>query len=147
MLYRSLKTYFFRYFKTFSKANSEFVPKHYYSFQTQKTVFEARTEKRCDIHFKKECWIDYQEQAKTENIHICTTKPERKCNLTDQEKAKFDKTECNTYYETICQTRYTEKNVTEDRPVCQNVLQEMCDQNGNNCMRFTTKVILSAKKN
>ena len=70
-------------------------------FQTQKTVFEARTEKRCDIHFKKECWIDYKEQSKSQTIHVCTTKPERKCDLTAAEKEAFGKTECNTYYETV----------------------------------------------
>ena len=73
----------------------------FFLFQTQKTVFEARTEKRCDIHFKKECWIDYKEQSKSQTIHVCTTKPERKCDLTAAEKEAFGKTECNTYYETV----------------------------------------------
>jgi len=106
---------------------------------TQKTVFEARTEKRCDIHFKKECWIDYKEQSTSQTIHICTTKPERKCDLTPAEKEAFGKTECNTYYETVCQTKYIEKNVVEDRPVCNDIVEEMCNENGQDCMQFTRK--------
>ena len=78
----------------------------FFLFQTQKTVFEARTEKRCDIHFKKECWIDYKEQSKSQTIHVCTTKPERKCDLTAAEKEAFGKTECNTYYETVSGIHY-----------------------------------------
>jgi len=106
---------------------------------TQKTVFEPRTEKRCDIHFKKECWIDYKEQSQSQMVNICTTKPERKCDLTPAEKENFAKDECNTYYETVCQTQYTEKEVVEDRPICNDILELMCDDNDENCMQFTRK--------
>ena len=33
---------------------------------THITVFESRTEKQCDTHFKKVCWIDYADEANTE---------------------------------------------------------------------------------
>ena len=90
-----------QYFKNSALDNSKNIIIIIIFFQTQKTVFEARTEKRCDIHFKKECWIDYKEQSKSQTIHVCTTKPERKCDLTAAEKEAFGKTECNTYYETV----------------------------------------------
>ena len=73
-------------------------------------------------------------------VNICTTKPERKCDLTPAEKENFAKDECNTYYETVCQTQYTEKEVVEDRPICNDILELMCDDNDENCMQFTRKV-------
>ena len=73
-------------------------------------------------------------------MRICSTKPERKCNLSDEEKIKFEQTECNVYYETVCQTTYTQKIVIEDRPICENIVQEMCDDQGKNCMQFMKKV-------
>lgn len=113
---------------------------------TQKTVFSAQKEKKCDTHFKKVCWIDYQEQTNSETVRICSQKPERKCDLSEEERAKFtNMTELQTHYETVCETRYTEKEVTEDRPVCENVVMTMCEDGvtdpdiGKNCMNFTRR--------
>ena len=66
---------------------------------TQKTVFQAQTEKKCDTHFVKECWIDYKEIAKAETVRICTKKPERICDLPDNHSYKIAN-ECRTHYET-----------------------------------------------
>ena len=66
---------------------------------TQKTVFQAQTEKKCDTHFVKECWIDYKEIAKAETVRICTKKPERICNLPENHTYKIAN-ECRTHYET-----------------------------------------------
>lgn len=60
--------------------------------------------------------------------------------MSDAEKQKFRETECNVYYETVCQTIYTQKTVLEDQPVCKNEVQKMCDDNGENCMEFTKKI-------
>ena len=55
-------------------------------------------------------------------------------------------TEIQTHYETVCETRYTEKNVTEDTPICKNVVMSMCEDGitdptiGKNCMNFTRRV-------
>ena len=52
-------------------------------------MFQAVTEKRCEKHFKKECWIDYNEQANSQTVRICTIKPQRKCDLTLEEKKQY----------------------------------------------------------
>ena len=109
-------------------------------FQTQKTVFTAQNERKCNTHFKKVCWIDYEEKASSETVRLCSTKPERKCDLNDAERLEFGLTETQTHYETICETRYTEKNVTEDIPVCKDVRDKMCNENGEDCMEFTRRV-------
>ena len=75
------------------------------SLQTQMTKFVPKIEKKCDTHFKKECDITYKEEVKTQNMKVCTKKPQRKCDLTDEEKAIFNVTEtshmeCRTHYET-----------------------------------------------
>ena len=106
---------------------------------TQKTVFQAQTEKKCDTHFVKECWIDYKEIAKAETVRICTKKPERICNLPENHTYKIAN-ECRTHYETVCQTRYMSKNVTEDEVNCSLVMMKMnCDDNGDNCMEIPQK--------
>ena len=38
------------------------------------------------------------------------------------------------------QTRYIEKEVIEDKPKCEDKRQQMCDDNGENCMEFTRRV-------
>jgi len=108
---------------------------------TQQTVFQAQTEKRCEKHFKKECWIDYNEQASSRTVRICTTKPQRRCDLTDEEKEQYNVQEdvCEDWYDTVCETTYTEKDVIEDKPICKDIPQQMCDENGENCMSFTKK--------
>ena len=66
------------------------------------TKFVPKLEKKCDIHFKKECDITYKEEVQTQNIRICTEKPERNCDLTEEEKKglNLNKTECRIHYET-----------------------------------------------
>ena len=110
-------------------------------------MFSAQKEKKCDTHFKKVCWIDYQEQVNSETVRICSQKPERKCDLSDEAKAALpDMSEKQIFYETVCETRYTQKNVTEDTPVCANVVMTMCEDGitdpkiGKNCMNFTKRV-------
>ena len=60
--------------------------------------------------------------------------------MNDAERLEFGLTETQTHYETICETRYTEKNVTEDIPVCKDVRDKMCNENGEDCMEFTRRV-------
>ena len=50
------------------------------------TKFVPKLEKKCDIHFKKECDITYKEEVETQHIRVCTEKPERNCDLTEEEK-------------------------------------------------------------
>ena len=107
---------------------------------THITVFESRTEKQCDTHFKKICWIDYADDSTSEVVRVCNKKPERKCNLSPEEKATVRVVqECRDYYESICETRYINKNITEDKVTCQTVQNEMCDEEGQ-CVDFPQKV-------
>ena len=108
---------------------------------THITVFESRTEKQCDTHFKKVCWIDYADDSTSEVVRVCNKKPERKCNLSPEEKATVRVVqECRDYYESICETRYINKNITEDKVTCQTIQNEMCDDNGENCVNFPQNV-------
>ena len=52
---------------------------------------------------------------------------------------------CEDHYDTVCETTYVEKDVIEDKPICEDIAEEMCDDNGENCMSFTRRVnILSS---
>ena len=69
------------------------------------TKFVPKIEKKCDTHFKKECDITYNEEVKLENVRVCSKKPQRKCDLTEEEKEIFNVTEishaqCRIHYET-----------------------------------------------
>ena len=104
-------------------------------------MFLPVREKKCDTHFKKVCWIDYEEKSNSETVRICTEKPERKCDLSISEKMQFkNQAEIQVHYETICETRYIQKEVTEDRPTCKNVMDKICDDKGENCMEFNRRV-------
>ena len=136
--------------------------------QTHITIFESRTEKQCDTHFKKVCWwafiffliilkfgfnflfcdrVDYQDLSNTEVVRVCNKKPERQCNLSPEEKATVKIVrECRDHYESICQTRYVHKNVTEDKVTCQTLTDQMCDDDGQNCVDFPQKVRLKSSQ-
>ena len=108
--------------------------------QTHITIFESRTEKQCDTHFKKVCWVDYKDMSTKEVVRVCNKKPERQCNLSPEEKATVKIVrECRDHYETVCQTRYLSKNVTEDKVTCQTTTDQMCDEEGQ-CVDFPQKV-------
>lgn len=102
------------------------------------TVFEEKEEKECETHFRKICWIDYEDQATTETVRICNKKPQRVCNLSETELSKLDvMEETKEVYETVCQTRYIGKTVTENKTSCKNVNEKMCMPEGSdNCIPF-----------
>ena len=83
--------------------------------------------------------------ANTEVVRVCNKKPERQCNLSPVEKAQLRIVqECRDHYESVCQTRYVHKNVTEDRVTCTTETDQMCDEEGQNCVAFPKKVIFLA---
>ena len=74
-------------------------------------------------------------------VRVCNKKPERKCNLSPEEKAQVRVVqECRDYYESVCQTRYVNKNITEDKVTCNTIMTEMCDDLGENCAQFPQTV-------
>ena len=84
--------------------------------------------------------VDYKDMSTTEVVRVCNKKPERQCNLSPEEKAKVKIVrECRDHYESICQTRYVSKNVTEDKVTCQTTTDQMCDEQGQ-CVDFPQKV-------
>lgn len=102
------------------------------------TVFEEKEEKQCDTHFKKVCWIDYEDQATTETVRICNKKPQRVCNLSDEQKARVQvMKETKEHYETVCQTRYVEVKSTENKIDCHMVNKEMCMKDDDACEKGT----------
>jgi len=102
------------------------------------TVFEEKEEKQCDTHFRKICWIDYEDQATTETVRICNKKPQRVCNLSKEKLQELDvMEETKEHYETVCQTRYVQVNMTENKITCEMKNQEMCMPEGSdNCVVF-----------
>ena len=48
--------------------------------------------------------------------------------------------ECRDHYESVRQTRYIHKNVTEDKVTCKTEQNPMCDESGENCVDFPQKV-------
>ena len=91
--------------------------------------------------------VDYQDLSNTEVVRVCNKKPERQCNLSPEEKATVKIVrECRDHYESICQTRYVHKNVTEDKVTCQTLTDQMCDDDGQNCVDFPQKVRLKSSQ-
>ena len=88
-------------------------------------------------------WNGGKEKVQTETIHICTTKPERKCNFKNVKQfGESVSDECNIYYETTCETKYVEEEVVEDQSICNDIMENICDDNGENCYGFSRQVIL-----
>ena len=111
--------FFFSFFKIFDVQNAIF----FLNFQIHKTVFETKIEKRCNIEFEKVCTNSFKQQPIIETIHICTTTPEKLCNVTLDApiEAKLAtrlasglEKQCDVHYKTICETKYEEKEVIEE---------------------------------
>ena len=111
--------------------------------QIHKTVFETKIEKRCNLEFKKVCWNSFKQQPTSETVHVCTTTPEKLCNL--EVGAPLDigvitrldpglEEECHVYYTTNCETKFQEKEVEEELPICNEVAERRCENDGENCI-------------
>ncbi len=90
--------------------------------------------------FKKVCYIDYEDVAKTESVRVCRKKPTRDCDADTENMADV----CEDIPETICETTYKTVEVDDDQPECVTVQETMCDKDseGNdiNCMEVPVKV-------
>ena len=117
--------------------------------QIHKTVFETKIEERCNIEFEKVCWNSFKQQPTSETVHVCTTTPERLCNL--EVGAPLDigvitrldpglEEDCHVYYTTICETKFQEKEVEEELPICNEVADRRCNNDGENCMEIMKRV-------
>ena len=115
-----------------------------FKFQIHKTIFETKIEKRCNIEFEKVCVNSFKQQPIVETIHVCTTTPEKLCNiaLDAPVEAKLAtrlpsglEEQCNLHYKTVCETKYEEKEVIEElmttlkavpKTNCESESQEIC---------------------
>ena len=68
--------------------------------------------------------------AHTKTLRICNKKPERVCSDDNNDSNERQVVQdCRDHYETVCQTSYAQKNVTEDKISCQMVQEKMCHTN------------------
>ena len=93
----------------------------------------------------------FKQQPVIETIHVCTTTPERKCNLTIETPFKAGlvtsltsglEEQCNDHYKTVCETKYEEKEVMEEVPICNDVMTKSCNGDDENCVEFMKRVML-----
>ena len=93
----------------------------------------------------------FKQQPVIETIHVCTTTPERECNMTIETPFKSGlvtsltsglEEQCNDHYKTVCETKYEEKEVMEEVPICNNVMTKSCDGDDENCVEFMKRVTL-----
>ena len=93
----------------------------------------------------------FKQQPVIETIHVCTTTPERKCNLTLETPFKSGlvtsltsglEEQCNDHYKTVCETKYEEKEVMKEVPICNDVMTKSCNSDDENCVEFMKRVIL-----
>lgn len=87
---------------------------------TYTTDYEPQQVENCDENFVKECHIEYEDKAFDESVEICNESPIRDC------QGKDGPVECETVYETECQTSYHLHEVEEDVPNCETQLMEKC---------------------
>ena len=82
-----------------------------------------------------------------ETIHVCTTTPEKQCNVSPEYSlavaslTKGVDEECNEYERKVCTTTYDEKEILEN---CNDAIQGRCKTDDENCKLFvkTVKKIL-----
>lgn len=95
--------------------------KHSYSERchtTYTTDFEPQQEEECEENFIKNCFIEYKKVAFDEKIKFCHTP------LVCQGEGPE---ECKTVYESMCETRYHEHDVSDDVVECKTIQDEKCE--------------------
>jgi hypothetical protein len=50
--------------------------------------------------------------------------------------------DCHVYYKTVCETEFQEKEVEEELPICDEVADTRCNNDGENCMEIMKRVNL-----
>jgi len=95
--------------------------KHSYSEKchtTYTTDFEPQQEEDCEENFVKSCFIEYRKVASEDTVTFCHTPIE----------IQGDGPEvCETVYESQCETRYQEHDVSDDVVECETIQDEKCE--------------------
>ena len=84
-----------------------------------------------------------QDTFSVDTITKCITKPEVVCNVTVSGKSVVE--ECKPFHETVCETKYVEKEITEDHPKCKIVTKEIKLNNGQT-MKLPSQVLIDIIK-
>ena len=91
----------------------------------------------------------FKQQPIIETIHVCTTTPEKLCNVTLDApiEAKLAtriapglEEQCDVHYKTVCETKYEEKEIIEEIPICNDIAERSCNEDGGNCVEFMKRV-------
>ncbi|QQP39088.1 Uncharacterized protein FKW44_019857 [Caligus rogercresseyi] len=88
---------------------------------TYVTDYHSAPEEKCETNFKKKCHITFTQEPHTEKVKKCHTPFEKKCGPGHKGKEI-----CKTIYENICETKYEEYDLDEDKPVCKVIEEERC---------------------
>merc|ERR1719361_566457 len=79
--------------------------------QTMTTKYKTTKDEECNDTFTKDCYIEYINVPKSEQVETCVTPWERDCDAPGEQ-------DCTTEYETICETIYHEDEVDDDVANC-----------------------------
>ena len=83
------------------------------------TDFEPHQEQKCDEKFEKRCSIYYENVAVNEEVEVCKTYLCPDCTRKGPE-------ECQTVYDTVCETKRKVHEVEDDVVNCETVVEEKC---------------------
>ena len=89
--------------------------------ETFVTQFQPHQEQVCDEKFEKTCSISYENVAVNEEVEVCKTYLCPDCSREGPE-------ECQTVYDTVCETKRKVHNVLDDVVNCNTVQEEKCEQ-------------------
>merc|ERR1739845_29433 len=95
--------------------------KHSYSEKchtTYTTDFEPQQEEDCEENFVKSCFIEYRKVASEDTVTFCHTPIEIQGDGPET---------CETVYESQCETRYQEHDVSDDVVECETIQDEKCE--------------------
>ena len=84
------------------------------------TQFEPHQEQVCDEKFEKTCTISYENVAVNEEVEVCKTYLCPDCSREGPE-------ECQTVYDTVCETKRKVHEVEDDVVNCETVVEEKCE--------------------
>ncbi len=81
------------------------------------TRFEPHQEQQCDEKFEKSCTIHYEDVTHNEDIEVCKTYLCPDCSRQGPQ-------ECQTVYDSVCETKRKAQNVLDDVVTCNTVYEE-----------------------
>merc|ERR1711997_370563 len=97
--------------------------KHSYSEKchtTYTTDYQPQQEEKCEENFKKNCFIEFKDRAREEQVKFCYTPLIKNCDVPGPE-------ECTIEYTSACTTRYHEHDVQDDVVECVDEVEEKCE--------------------